>query len=95
MLTACRCEQAGSAHRPLTQGDAQGFALIALVVLAQWSTNTAANLIPAALTFVNAAPRLIDYRIAVRPGRAPSMSLFSAASTSPSRSVTSRPSSRE
>jgi nucleobase:cation symporter-1, NCS1 family len=33
--------------------------LLALVVLAQWSTNNAANLIPAALTFVNAgAPRL-------------------------------------
>lgn len=50
------------------QADAQGLALLALlalVVLAQWSTNTAANLIPAALTFVNAAPRLIDYRIAV------------------------------
>ena len=33
--------------------------LLAMVILAQWSTNTAANLIPAALTFVNAgAPRL-------------------------------------
>lgn len=50
------------------QHDAHGFALLALlalVVLAQWSTNTAANLIPAALTFVNAAPRLINYKIAV------------------------------
>ena len=50
------------------QADAQGLsllALLALVVLAQWSTNTAANLIPAALTFVNAAPRLIDYRMGV------------------------------
>lgn len=50
------------------QADAQGIALIALlalVVLAQWSTNNSANLIPAALTFVNAAPRLIDYRIGV------------------------------
>ena len=50
------------------QGDAQGIALIALlalVVLAQWSTNNSANLIPAALTFVNAAPRVIDYRIGV------------------------------
>ncbi len=33
--------------------------LLAMVVLAQWSTNNAANLIPAALTFVNAgAPRV-------------------------------------
>ncbi|MFO1140778.1 MAG: NCS1 family transporter [Amaricoccus sp.] len=50
------------------QADATGFALLALlalVVLAQWSTNTAANLIPAALTFVNAAPRVINYRIGV------------------------------
>ncbi|SFA60631.1 nucleobase:cation symporter-1, NCS1 family [Paracoccus halophilus] len=50
------------------QADAKGVALLALlvlVVLAQWSTNTAANLIPAALTFVNAAPKLINYRIAV------------------------------
>ncbi|WP_111432046.1 NCS1 family transporter [Rhodobacteraceae bacterium DSL-40] len=50
------------------QGDAQGIALIALlvlVVLAQWSTNNSANLIPAALTFVNAAPRLLDYRLGV------------------------------
>lgn len=50
------------------QADAKGvalLALLALVVLAQWSTNTAANLIPAALTFVNAAPKVINYRIAV------------------------------
>jgi NCS1 family nucleobase:cation symporter-1 len=50
------------------QGDAHGIALVALlalVVLAQWSTNNSANLIPAALTFVNAAPHLIDYRIGV------------------------------
>lgn len=50
------------------QADARGLALLALlalVVLAQWSTNTAANLIPAALTFVNAAPKLVSYRIAV------------------------------
>lgn len=50
------------------QADARGLglvALLALVVLAQWSTNTAANLIPAALTFVNAAPTIINYRIAV------------------------------
>ncbi|MFD2741635.1 NCS1 family transporter [Sulfitobacter aestuarii] len=39
--------------------------LLALVVLAQWSTNNSANLIPSALTFVNLAPRLINYRIAV------------------------------
>lgn len=50
------------------QGDAQGAALLillVLVVLAQWSTNNSANLIPAALTFVNLAPRVINYRIAV------------------------------
>jgi NCS1 family nucleobase:cation symporter-1 len=44
------------------QGQSTGFTLVVLlllVVLAQWSTNNAANLIPAALTFVNAgAPRL-------------------------------------
>ena len=50
------------------QADAQGVALVALlalVVLAQWSTNTAANLIPAALTFVNFAPRRINYKLGV------------------------------
>lgn len=39
------------------QGTASGWSyviLLIMVVLAQWSTNTAANLIPAALTFVNA-----------------------------------------
>jgi NCS1 family nucleobase:cation symporter-1 len=39
------------------QGTASGWSyvvLLTMVVLAQWSTNTAANLIPAALTFVNA-----------------------------------------
>lgn len=39
------------------QGTATGWTyviLLVMVVLAQWSTNTAANLIPAALTFVNA-----------------------------------------
>jgi NCS1 family nucleobase:cation symporter-1 len=39
------------------QGTASGWTyviLLLMVVLAQWSTNTAANLIPAALTFVNA-----------------------------------------
>ena len=50
------------------QGDAHGLSLLVLlvlVVLAQWSTNNSANLIPAALTFVNLAPRLISYKIAV------------------------------
>ncbi|WP_374301391.1 NCS1 family transporter [Paracoccus sp. (in: a-proteobacteria)] len=50
------------------QGDAQGIALLVLlilVVLAQWSTNNSANLIPAALTFINLAPRVINYRMAV------------------------------
>lgn len=50
------------------QADAQGIALLVLlvlVVLAQWSTNNSANLIPAALTFVNLAPRVINYRLAV------------------------------
>ncbi|RFU64931.1 NCS1 family transporter [Peribacillus glennii] len=32
--------------------------LLVMVVLAQWSTNTAANLIPATLTFVNAGSRI-------------------------------------
>lgn len=50
------------------QGDAQGIALLVLlilVVLAQWSTNNSANLIPAALTFINLAPRVINYRMSV------------------------------
>ncbi|MTH79461.1 NCS1 family transporter [Paracoccus aestuariivivens] len=50
------------------QGDAQGIALLVLlllIVMAQWSTNNSANLIPAALTFVNLAPRLISYRSGV------------------------------
>ena len=50
------------------QAEGQGLALLALlalVVLAQWSTNTAANLIPAALTFVNFAPRQINYKMGV------------------------------
>jgi len=34
-------------------------------VLAQWSTNTAANLIPSALTLVNFAPRYINYKLGV------------------------------
>ena len=50
------------------QGDAQGLSLVVLlllVVLAQWSTNNSANLIPAALTFINLAPRFIGYKSAV------------------------------
>ena len=50
------------------QAQGQGLSLVlllALVVLAQWSTNNSANLIPSALTFVNLAPRRITYRIAV------------------------------
>ncbi|WP_260466427.1 NCS1 family transporter [Pseudomonas luteola] len=39
--------------------------LMVLVVLAQWSTNTAANLIPAALTFVNAGAPRVRYPTAV------------------------------
>ncbi|MEX2416272.1 MAG: NCS1 family transporter [Paenibacillaceae bacterium] len=43
------------------QGTASGWTyviLLLMVVLAQWSTNTAANLIPAALTFVNAGAKI-------------------------------------
>ncbi len=50
------------------QGQSQGFTLVvllALVILAQWSTNNAANLIPAALTFVNAAAPRLQYKWAV------------------------------
>lgn len=50
------------------QGEGQGLSLVlllALVVLAQWSTNNSANLIPSALTFINLAPRLINYKMAV------------------------------
>lgn len=50
------------------QGHSTGFALLlllAMVVLAQWSTNNAANLIPAALTFVNAGAPRIGYRMGV------------------------------
>ncbi|WP_108261387.1 NCS1 family transporter [Mangrovicoccus ximenensis] len=50
------------------QGEGQGLSLVillALVVLAQWSTNNSANLIPSALTFVNLAPRVISYPVAV------------------------------
>ncbi|NEE03731.1 NCS1 family transporter [Phytoactinopolyspora halotolerans] len=41
------------------------FVLLALVILAQWSTNNAANLIPAALTFVNAGAPRLSYPVAV------------------------------
>ncbi|MNG74599.1 putative allantoin permease [compost metagenome] len=50
------------------QAQSTGFSLIVLmvlVVLAQWSTNTAANLIPAALTFVNAGAPRVKYPTAV------------------------------
>ncbi|GHG98097.1 NCS1 family transporter [Pseudodonghicola xiamenensis] len=50
------------------QDQGQGLTLVVLlvlVVLAQWSTNNSANLIPAALTFVNLAPRLVNYRLGV------------------------------
>ncbi|SNT73952.1 NCS1 family transporter [Paracoccus seriniphilus] len=50
------------------QGQGQGVSLVlllALVVLAQWSTNNSANLIPSALTFINFAPRVINYKMAV------------------------------
>jgi NCS1 family nucleobase:cation symporter-1 len=50
------------------QAQGQGLVLVVLlvlVILAQWSTNNAANLIPAALTFVNLAPRRIGYRAGV------------------------------
>ncbi len=55
---------------PITviQGQSTGFTLVvllALVVLAQWSTNNAANLIPAALTFVNAGAPRLKYKWAV------------------------------
>ncbi len=50
------------------QGQSTGFSLIVLlglVILAQWSTNNAANLIPAALTFVNAGAPRLPYKWAV------------------------------
>lgn len=50
------------------QAESQGFSLIVLlvlVVLAQWSTNNSANLIPSALTLINLSPRLINYKISV------------------------------
>ncbi|WP_240349318.1 NCS1 family transporter [Halomonas binhaiensis] len=55
---------------PVTVIQAQGggFTLIVLllmVILAQWSTNNAANLIPAALTFVNAGAPRLSYPLAL------------------------------
>lgn len=50
------------------QGQSTGIVLVvllALVILAQWSTNNAANLIPAALTFVNAGAPRLPYKWAV------------------------------
>lgn len=45
----------------IIQGTASGWTyvlLLVMVILAQWSTNNAANLIPASLTFVNAGARI-------------------------------------
>ncbi|KUJ81344.1 NCS1 family transporter [Ruegeria profundi] len=39
--------------------------LLVMVILAQWSTNTSANLIPAALTFVNAGAPRITYAMGI------------------------------
>ena len=39
--------------------------LLVMVILAQWSTNNSANLIPAALTFVNAAAPRISYAMGI------------------------------
>jgi nucleobase:cation symporter-1, NCS1 family len=55
---------------PITiiQNNETGFSLIvllALVTIAQWSTNNAANLIPAALAFVNAAAPHLSYKMGV------------------------------
>lgn len=50
------------------QGQESGIGLVVLllmVVLAQWSTNNSANLIPAALTFVNAAAPKMSYKVGV------------------------------
>lgn len=50
------------------QGQGEGVSLLillVLVILAQWSTNNAANLIPAALAFVNAGAPRISYPVAV------------------------------
>lgn len=50
------------------QEQSQGVSLIVLlvmVILAQWSTNNSANLIPAALTFVNAAAPRVSYAMGI------------------------------
>jgi NCS1 family nucleobase:cation symporter-1 len=50
------------------QGESTGFVLavlLVMIVLAQWSTNTAANVIPAALNFVNALAPWLSYRFGV------------------------------
>lgn len=50
------------------QAQGAGFTLVVLllmVILAQWSTNNAANLIPAALTFVNAGAPRVSYAAAL------------------------------
>lgn len=50
------------------QAQSPGFSMVILlvmVILAQWSTNNAANLIPAALTFVNAGSPRISYKVAI------------------------------
>lgn len=50
------------------QGQGTGLVLIVLlfmVILAQWSTNMAANAIPAALAFVNAGAPRLSYKMAV------------------------------
>ncbi|MTI16197.1 nitrate reductase [Rhodobacteraceae bacterium RKSG542] len=51
---------------PITviQGEGTGLTLVILlvmIVLAQWSTNTSANLIPAALNFINAGAPYVNY----------------------------------
>ncbi|MCH4564711.1 NCS1 family transporter [Halomonas sp. EGI 63088] len=55
---------------PVTVIQGQGggltlIALLAMVILAQWSTNNAANLIPAALTFINAGAPKVSYPVAL------------------------------
>lgn len=55
---------------PVTVIQAQGTGfsmviLLVMVILAQWSTNNAANLIPAALTFVNAGAPKVSYKVAI------------------------------
>ncbi|MFV0431101.1 MAG: NCS1 family transporter [Alphaproteobacteria bacterium] len=50
------------------QSQGTGFVLVlllVLVILAQWSTNTAANLIPSALAFVNAGAPKLSFTIAL------------------------------